>query len=117
MLGTPVKLPLSLLHAHDADLVGGTTPVHTITYDQHLTTLKTASKEAGLAANDGVFVAGIDTSRPGPAMPMNLLGVSHEWSHFEDYLKGMSGYAVHTHGMLSCAFPEFPLLMHMCYGP
>jgi hypothetical protein len=38
------------------------------------------------------FVAGIDVAMLGPSLPLDYMGISHEWPYFTEYLKGIDRY-------------------------
>jgi hypothetical protein len=68
-----------------AVLVGGTTPVK-LFYPEHTQAISAVFKIAKLPPNQG-FAAGIDT-RPealGRRIPLNYVGVSHEWEYNDEY--------------------------------
>ncbi len=50
---------------------------------------KIMANSSKLADSNPGFVAGIDTSNLGPSLPLNYLGVSHEWPYMTEYLKGI----------------------------
>ncbi len=71
-----------------ADVLVGSTPVSAVLPAQ-TQALRQLGQMAHLPDNPGIAV-GIDSASFGTAIPLNFLGISHEWPYWEKYARNVS---------------------------